>query len=117
MGAQIHILVLGAWGCGAFRNDPEVVAAELRSLLQSEFSGRFRLVVIAIKDIWDRHDVLQPFRGAFSDARAVQPDNRVPSLESALEGDFELLKRLGPPHKNPRKQRDSERSVGPRGFA
>lgn len=42
-------LVLGAWGCGVFGNDPEMVAGVFAEWLKSpEFSGAFSKVVFAI---------------------------------------------------------------------
>lgn len=41
-------LVLGAWGCGAFRNPPKGVALAFRSVLLGEFSGYFDRVWFAI---------------------------------------------------------------------
>lgn len=43
-------LILGAWGCGAFRNDPEVAASTVGRWLRgsSRFAGRFDRVVFAI---------------------------------------------------------------------
>jgi uncharacterized protein (TIGR02452 family) len=45
-------LVLGAWGCGVFRNDPDEVAAAFAEPLRpgGEFAGRFEHVVFAV---WD----------------------------------------------------------------
>lgn len=43
-------LVLGAWGCGVFGNDPAVVAGVFRDLLRGEFAGVFRQVVFAVRD-------------------------------------------------------------------
>ncbi|UUY51098.1 TIGR02452 family protein [Streptomyces yangpuensis] len=43
-------LVLGAWGCGVFRNDPAVVAEVFRALLATRFAGTFERVVFAILD-------------------------------------------------------------------
>jgi len=41
--------LLGAWGCGAFRNDPEVAATTVQSWLVSpRFAGCFDRVVFAI---------------------------------------------------------------------
>ena len=42
-------LVLGAWGCGVFRNDPAVVAAVFAALL-ARSQGRFDHVVFAVLD-------------------------------------------------------------------
>lgn len=44
-------LVLGAYGCGVFRNDPEEIAGEWQGLLASpEYRDRFREVVFAVLD-------------------------------------------------------------------
>jgi hypothetical protein len=42
--------VLGAWGCGAFGNDPHQRAEEFRAALVDEFAGAFREVLVAISD-------------------------------------------------------------------
>ncbi len=44
---QDRILVLGAFGCGAFRNNPQVVARAYREIL-SEFSGMFDHIEFAV---------------------------------------------------------------------
>ena len=42
-------IVLGAWGCGAFRNPPEHVAELFKAVIEEdEFSGKYRLVRFAI---------------------------------------------------------------------
>ena len=41
-------LVLGAYGCGAFRNDAATIAALFHKLLTTEFKDRFRVVLFAI---------------------------------------------------------------------
>jgi uncharacterized protein (TIGR02452 family) len=55
-------LVLGAWGCGAFRNDPRRTAADFRRALEGEFSGAFSDVVFAITDWSSERAFLGPFR-------------------------------------------------------
>lgn len=59
-------LVLGAWGCGAFANDPVRTANDFRSALEGEFAGAFSAVVFAITDWSPERRVLGPFRQAFS---------------------------------------------------
>lgn len=45
-------VVLGAWGCGAFRNDPQVVAQLMKEVLgEQEFQNAFSLVAFAILDM------------------------------------------------------------------
>jgi len=43
-------LVLGAWGCGVFGNDPAVVARIFKEELQGRFHCRFRRVIFAVLD-------------------------------------------------------------------
>ena len=41
------ILILGAFGCGAFQNPPEIVAEVYRTIL-SKYEGQFQEVVFAV---------------------------------------------------------------------
>ncbi|MFB7274397.1 TIGR02452 family protein [Streptomyces sp. NPDC056244] len=61
-------LVLGAWGCGVFRNDPAVVAGTFRALLTGEgrFADRFDEVVFAVLDRTAGATTLGAFRAAFA---------------------------------------------------
>lgn len=43
-------LVLGAWGCGVFRNEPAAVAEAFRELLTGRFDGVFERVVFGVLD-------------------------------------------------------------------
>jgi uncharacterized protein (TIGR02452 family) len=61
-------LVLGAWGCGAFENDPVRTAADFRSALEHEFSGAFSEVVFAITDWSQERRFLGPFRDVLASA-------------------------------------------------
>ncbi len=68
--AVIHrhdTLVLGAWGCGVFRNDPADVARWFYTHLVENkvFRGCFKTVVFAILDNTRDHRFLQPFVHAF----------------------------------------------------
>jgi uncharacterized protein (TIGR02452 family) len=59
-------LVLGAWGCGAFGNDPHRTARDFRSALEGEFAGAFNTVVFAITDWSPERAMLGAFRDAFA---------------------------------------------------
>ena len=43
-----EVLILGAWGCGVFNNDPQEIATLFKSYLENEFSSVFQEVVFAI---------------------------------------------------------------------
>ncbi|MCB9673243.1 MAG: TIGR02452 family protein [Alphaproteobacteria bacterium] len=43
-----EVLVLGAWGCGAFQGDPELVARLFAEALAGPFRGVFRRVVFGV---------------------------------------------------------------------
>lgn len=45
---RYHSLVLPAFGCGAFKNPPELVAEVFQSLLTGEFKGYFNDIIFAI---------------------------------------------------------------------
>ena len=59
-------LILGAWGCGAFGNDPERAAANFREALEGEFRGAFSKIIFAITDWSPERKFLGPFRDTFS---------------------------------------------------
>ncbi len=59
-------LVLGAWGCGAFGNDPVRTAADFREALEHTFNGAFGDIIFAITDWSPERRRLGPFREAFS---------------------------------------------------
>jgi uncharacterized protein (TIGR02452 family) len=61
-------LVLGAWGCGAFGNDPRRTAASFRTHLEQTFPRAFDQVVFAITDWSPERATLGPFRAVFSQA-------------------------------------------------
>lgn len=61
-------LVLGAWGCGVFRNDPAQVAGAFRALLGpgGRFSDAFEHVVFGVLDRTPGHVVRAAFARAFA---------------------------------------------------
>lgn len=60
-------VVLGAWGCGAFRNDVRRTAIDFRRSLDEDFSGAFAEVVFAITDWSPDRRFLGPFRNVLSE--------------------------------------------------
>jgi uncharacterized protein (TIGR02452 family) len=59
----VRDLVLGAWGCGVFRNDPEIVADAFGVWLEGpRFRGSFERVVFAVYDRTRGQRTLGAFR-------------------------------------------------------
>lgn len=54
-------LILGAWGCGVFQNDPAMIARIFDELLAGEFENCFARVVMAIYDKTPTRKVYQAF--------------------------------------------------------
>ena len=64
---HVDRLVLGAWGCGVFRNDPRIVAAIFAELLKpsGKFAGAFAGVTFAVFDRSDDLATYQAFAERF----------------------------------------------------
>ena len=58
-------VVLGAWGCGVFRNDPGDVALEFQAALGGDFAGVFKAAWFAVLDHSAGRSVIAPFERAF----------------------------------------------------
>lgn len=59
------VAVLGAWGCGVFKNDPVMVAGLFRDALHGRFHGVFARVVFAVLDWSDDRHFIGPFEKRF----------------------------------------------------
>lgn len=64
---QCAVLILGAWGCGVFKNDPVRVAALFQAQLGpgQPFWGRFAQVVFAVLDTTADQRIYRPFHERF----------------------------------------------------
>ena len=77
MGLAAHhrcdVMVLGAWGCGVFRNDPAMVAAAFRNLLAPDgpYWGRFSRVLFSVVDRSQDQRTYNAFREHFAAGEAV----------------------------------------------
>jgi uncharacterized protein (TIGR02452 family) len=58
-------IILGAWGCGVFKNDPREVATQFQAALTGDFAGVFRLIYFAVLDHSSGGAVITPFEQAF----------------------------------------------------
>ncbi|MDE5884085.1 MAG: TIGR02452 family protein [Oscillospiraceae bacterium] len=64
---HVEILVLGAFGCGAFQNNPYVVAQTYRKVLdEPEFKNKFRHIVFAVYTTSRDRENFQAFEKYFS---------------------------------------------------
>ena len=67
--AAIHkhdTLILGAWGCGVFGNDPYMVAKLFKRHIDSDhFHGLFRHIIFAVLDPSKKHDNTIAFEQTF----------------------------------------------------
>ncbi len=60
-------LVLGAWGCGVFKNDPSMVAQMFADLLlpNGQFWGRFKSVLFSVLDYSKQRRIFAEFNSRF----------------------------------------------------
>jgi uncharacterized protein (TIGR02452 family) len=61
---QHTTLILGAWGCGVFRNDPEEIAELFKEALSTRFAGQFKRVVFAVYT--NKEEMIDAFRKRFA---------------------------------------------------
>lgn len=64
-GHDYDAIILGAWGCGVFKNDPSDVAKQFHAALTGDFAGVFRLIHFAVLDHSRDGAVIAPFEDAF----------------------------------------------------
>ena len=62
---DVDSLVLGAWGCGVFRNVPADVANAFNDQLAGPFAGRFARVTFAVHDRTPHQKTLGAFQEVF----------------------------------------------------
>lgn len=60
-------LILGAWGCGVFRNEPDLIARLFAEALKhgGECAGRFESISFAVLDHGEKETIIGPFRAHF----------------------------------------------------
>ena len=47
---KVHVLILGSWGCGVFRNDIKKIAPMMIDLLTNKYEGAFQQVCFSVMD-------------------------------------------------------------------
>src|SRR6185436_14841574 len=70
---SVDCLILGAWGCGVFKNDPEMIAQLFADALLNRgmFANAFRHVCFAVFDRLPTGGAIEPFRWRFSGNRCA----------------------------------------------
>lgn len=58
-------IVLGAWGCGVFQNDPKDIAKYFKEIIEGEYKNRFRKIIFAIYSRNERF--IKPFQEEFGE--------------------------------------------------
>lgn len=61
-----RVIVLGAWGCGVFRNEPRLVAGIFSELLKGEFKDKFEHIMFAVLDHSTKQQTYQAFKEIFN---------------------------------------------------
>lgn len=59
----LDTLILGAWGCGVFQNEPKVIAQLFHTLLEGKYKGSFKKIVFAIYS--KNQKFIEPFYNIF----------------------------------------------------
>lgn len=63
---KFDALILGAWGCGAFGNDPNQIAPLFAQALNGQFKGAFAHVAFAVLDPSEDDAMIEPFHQALA---------------------------------------------------
>lgn len=58
-------IVLGAWGCGVFQNDPKDIAKYFKEIIEGEYKNRFSKIIFAIYSRNERF--IKPFQEEFGE--------------------------------------------------
>lgn len=58
-------IILGAWGCGVFRNEPKDVALLFKEIISEKYAGAFKKIVFAVFDTSEKKLNFKHFEDAF----------------------------------------------------
>ncbi|MFM2393398.1 MAG: hypothetical protein RLZZ546_1380 [Bacteroidota bacterium] len=62
---KVESLILGAWGCGVFRNETDVVARLFKEVISEKYPRNFKRIVFAIFDQSAKKDNFNKFKEVF----------------------------------------------------
>jgi uncharacterized protein (TIGR02452 family) len=64
---KVEHLILGAWGCGVFRNDPNDVAAMFEKVISIKFPNHFKQIIFAVYDSSETKNTFKTFEKVFKE--------------------------------------------------
>lgn len=84
-------VVLGAFGCGAFYNPPEIIAEAYKTIINSHFKGAFKKIVFPVlndKTTFPHNPEgnLKPFQTCFAEEMRFIPNGEKVNLYSSITG-------------------------------
>jgi uncharacterized protein (TIGR02452 family) len=59
---HVDTLILGAWGCGVFQNDPETIAKLFAEQFNGKYKSAFAKVIFAVLDNSASKSIIEPFQ-------------------------------------------------------
>ncbi|WP_431243332.1 TIGR02452 family protein [Flavobacterium sp. P21] len=59
-------LILGAWGCGVFRNETKDVARLFKEIIAEKYAGAFKKIVFAVFDNSEKKSNFKLFEDVFN---------------------------------------------------
>lgn len=62
---KIETLILGAWGCGVFRNEPKDVALLFKEIISEKYAGAFKKIIFAVFDTSEKKSNFKHFEDIF----------------------------------------------------
>ncbi len=62
---KVDTLILGAWGCGVFRNEPNDVASLFKEIISEKYAGAFKKIVFAVLSSSEKKSSFKYFESAF----------------------------------------------------
>lgn len=90
---NIDTVILGAWGCGAFKNPPELVAKAFKQVIDEKYKCAFKNIAFAIKK--SSNNNFDVFKSIFDVAPKIQKcdnDKHCFVVKEELTGDDSNLK-------------------------
>ena len=75
----VETIILGAWGCGAFKNPPEIVAKAFKKVIENNYIHTLKNIVFAIKG--SHNNNLEVFKSVLQNFEANIKSNSIEDFE------------------------------------